>query len=46
MVSATRECGGVYLHSNQRGCDDGGRAYYDGCAMIVVNVRIVTQAPQ
>ena len=39
MVSATRKCGGVYLYSNQRGCD-GGRAYYDGCAMIVVNGRI------
>ena len=45
MVSATRKCGGVYLYSNQRGCD-GGRAYYDGCAMIVVNGRIVAQAPQ
>lgn len=45
MISATRKCGGVYLYSNQRGCD-GGRAYYDGCAMIVVNGRIVAQAPQ
>jgi NAD+ synthase (glutamine-hydrolysing) len=45
IVSATRKCGGVYLYSNQRGCD-GGRCYYDGCAMIVVNGRIVAQAPQ
>ena len=45
MVSATRRCGGVYLYSNQRGCD-GGRTYYDGSAMIVVNGRIVAQAPQ
>lgn len=45
MISATRKCGGVYLYSNQRGCD-GGRTYYDGCAMIVVNGRIVAQAPQ
>jgi NAD+ synthase (glutamine-hydrolysing) len=45
MVNATRKCGGVYLYSNQRGCD-GGRTYYDGCAMIVVNGRIVAQAPQ
>jgi NAD+ synthase (glutamine-hydrolysing) len=45
MASATRKCGGVYLYSNQRGCD-GGRCYYDGCAMIVVNGRIVAQAPQ
>jgi len=45
MISATRKCGGVYLYSNQRGCD-GGRTYYDGGAMIVVNGRIVAQAPQ
>lgn len=45
MMSATRKCGGVYLYSNQRGCD-GGRTYYDGCAMIVVNGKIVAQAPQ
>ena len=45
MINATRKCGGVYLYSNQRGCD-GGRMYYDGCAMIVVNGRIVAQAPQ
>ena len=45
MISATRKCGGVYLYSNQRGCD-GGRTYYDGCAMIVINGRIVAQAPQ
>lgn len=45
MVSATRKCGGVYLYANQRGCD-GSRMYYDGCAMIVVNGRIVAQAPQ
>lgn len=45
MINATRKCGGVYLYSNQRGCD-GGRTYYDGCAMIVVNGRIVAQAPQ
>lgn len=45
MINATRKCGGVYLYSNQRGCD-GGRTYYDGCAMIVVNGRIIAQAPQ
>eukprot|EP00986_Skeletonema_menzelii_P016956 scaffold16781_cov155-Skeletonema_menzelii.AAC.4 len=45
MINATRKCGGVYLYSNQRGCD-GSRMYYDGCAMIVVNGRIVAQAPQ
>jgi NAD+ synthase (glutamine-hydrolysing) len=45
MVSATRKCGGVYLYSNQRGCD-GGRLYYDGCAMIVCNGEILAQAKQ
>jgi len=45
MINATRKCGGVYLYANQRGCD-GGRTYYDGCAMIVVNGRIVAQARQ
>ena len=45
IVSATRKCGGVYLYSNQRGCD-GGRTYYDGCAMIVCNGNILAQAQQ
>jgi NAD+ synthase (glutamine-hydrolysing) len=45
IVSATRKCGGVYLYSNQRGCD-GGRLYYDGCAMIVCNGEILAQAQQ
>lgn len=45
MVSATRKCGGVYLYSNQRGCD-GGRTYYDGCSMIVCNGEILAQAEQ
>ena len=45
MVGATRKCGGVYLYSNQRGCD-GGRLYYDGCAMIVCNGRVLAQAKQ
>lgn len=45
IVSATRKCGGVYLYSNQRGCD-GGRLYYDGGALIACNGRILAQAPQ
>lgn len=45
MVGATRKCGGVYLYANQRGCD-GGRLYYDGCAMIVCNGRVLAQASQ
>ena len=45
IVSATAKCGGVYVYSNQRGCD-GGRLYYDGCALIVVNGKVVAQAAQ
>ena len=45
ILNATKKCGGVYMYSNQRGCD-GGRTYYDGCAMIVVNGKIVAQGPQ
>lgn len=45
MISATRKCGGVYLYSNQRGCD-GGRQYYDGAALIVCNGQVLAQAPQ
>jgi NAD+ synthase (glutamine-hydrolysing) len=45
MVSATRKCGGVYLYSNQRGCD-GGRVYYDGGAIIVCNGKVLAQAAQ
>jgi len=45
MIQATRKCGGVYLYANQRGCD-GGRLYYDGCAMIVCNGEILAQADQ
>ncbi|CDO93851.1 unnamed protein product [Kluyveromyces dobzhanskii CBS 2104] len=45
IISATRRCGGVYLYSNQRGCD-GDRLYYDGCALICVNGSIVAQGSQ
>ncbi|CAK4083112.1 unnamed protein product [Aphanomyces euteiches] len=42
---ATAKAGGVYLYANQQGCD-GGRLYYDGCALIVVNGHIVAQGSQ
>ena len=42
MKSATAKGGGVYLYANQQGCD-GGRLYYDGCAMILVNGQVVAQ---
>jgi NAD+ synthase (glutamine-hydrolysing) len=45
MISATQKCGGLYLYANQRGCD-GGRLYYDGCAMIVCNGMVLAQAKQ
>ena len=45
MRHATSKSGGVYLYSNQQGCD-GERMYYDGCAMIVVNGRVVAQGTQ
>ena len=37
--------GGIYLYSNQQGCD-GDRLYYDGCAMIVMNGNVVAQGTQ
>ena len=45
MISATNKCGGLYLYANQRGCD-GGRLYFDGCAMIVCNGKVLAQAKQ
>ncbi|KAG7093662.1 glutamine-dependent NAD(+) synthetase [Marasmius oreades] len=45
IKGATKQHGGVYLYSNQQGCD-GDRLYYDGCAMIVVNGEVVAQGSQ
>ncbi|GJP63540.1 hypothetical protein CLOP_g20605 [Closterium sp. NIES-67] len=45
IQSATSKAGGVYLYANQKGCD-GGRLYYDGCAMVVVNGQVVAQGAQ
>ncbi|AAS54848.1 AGR358Wp [Eremothecium gossypii ATCC 10895] len=45
ILGATGRCGGVYLYANQRGCD-GDRLYYDGCALIAVNGRVVAQGSQ
>lgn len=45
IQSASGKAGGVYMYSNQRGCD-GGRLYYDGCACIAVNGKIVAQGKQ
>jgi NAD+ synthase (glutamine-hydrolysing) len=38
ITEATAKTGGVYMYSNQRGCD-GDRLYYDGCALILSSGR-------
>lgn len=43
--SATAKSGGAYLYANQRGCD-GGRVYYDGCAMAFVDGTCLAQGAQ
>ena len=43
--NATSKSSGIYLYANQQGCD-GGRLYYDGCALIAVNGEIVAQGSQ
>ncbi|KAJ9355667.1 putative glutamine dependent NAD+ synthetase [Paecilomyces variotii] len=45
IMEATKKNGGVYLYANQQGVD-GERLYYDGCAMIVVNGKVLAQASQ
>ncbi|KAH8997827.1 glutamine-dependent NAD synthetase with GAT domain-containing protein [Lactarius hatsudake] len=45
IKEATLKLGGVYLYANQQGCD-GDRLYYDGCAMIALNGRIIAQGSQ
>jgi NAD+ synthase (glutamine-hydrolysing) len=45
IQSATSKSGGLYLYSNQCGCD-GGRLYYDGSSLIVLNGQILQQSKQ
>ncbi|KAL6579251.1 hypothetical protein OROMI_009467 [Orobanche minor] len=45
FIGATHTRGGVYMYSNQQGCD-GGRLYYDACSCIVVNGDVVAQGSQ
>ncbi|QIW98013.1 hypothetical protein AMS68_003531 [Peltaster fructicola] len=45
LIKEATKTGGVYMYSNQRGCD-GDRLYYDGCAMIMDNGRVLAQGPQ
>ena len=43
--NASAKNGGVYLYANQQGCD-GGRLYFDGCALIAQNGGILAQGSQ
>jgi len=43
--AATRKCGGLYLYSNQRGCD-GSRLYFDGGSLIACNGGLLAMATQ
>lgn len=45
IEAATRSNGGIYLYANHQGCD-GGRAYFDGCALIAINGDVVAQGSQ
>ncbi|CAO2655649.1 Nn.00g044520.m01.CDS01 [Neocucurbitaria sp. VM-36] len=45
IQQATKVCGGIYLYSNQQGCD-GDRLYYDGSSMILCNGQILGQGTQ
>eukprot|EP00316_Scyphosphaera_apsteinii_P011296 CAMPEP_0119336928 /NCGR_PEP_ID=MMETSP1333-20130426/92934_1 /TAXON_ID=418940 /ORGANISM="Scyphosphaera apsteinii, Strain RCC1455" /LENGTH=764 /DNA_ID=CAMNT_0007347863 /DNA_START=29 /DNA_END=2323 /DNA_ORIENTATION=- len=45
LKGATAKAGGIYLYANQKG-NDGGRVYYDGCAMVYVNGACVAQGSQ
>jgi len=45
ICEATAKCGGVYLYANQQGCD-GGRLYYDGCALVSADGAVVAQGTQ
>ncbi|XP_031132310.1 glutamine-dependent NAD(+) synthetase [Ipomoea triloba] len=45
FISATHMRGGVYMYSNQQGCD-GGRLYFDGCSCVVVNGDLLAQGSQ
>ena len=45
IQNASAKGGGIYLYANQQGCD-GGRLYFDGCALIAVNGRVVAQGSQ
>jgi NAD+ synthase (glutamine-hydrolysing) len=45
ITDAVEKSGGVYMYANQIGCD-GGRLYYDGCALVCDNGHILAQGSQ
>ncbi len=45
ITEATKKNGGLYLYSNQQGCD-GSRLYFDGGALIVMNGLVLAQGTQ
>ncbi|KAL2354681.1 carbon-nitrogen hydrolase [Cryomyces antarcticus] len=45
IVHATKVTGGCYIYANQQGCD-GDRLYFDGCAMVAMNGKLLAQGSQ
>lgn len=45
IVNGMQRCGGIYLYANHQ-CCDGGRLYFDGCALVVSNGNILAQGSQ
>eukprot|EP01129_Flabellula_baltica_P006196 TRINITY_DN2295_c0_g1_i2.p1 TRINITY_DN2295_c0_g1~~TRINITY_DN2295_c0_g1_i2.p1 ORF type:complete len:666 (+),score=141.16 TRINITY_DN2295_c0_g1_i2:357-2354(+) len=45
IKNATAKNGGVYVYSNHQ-CCDGSRLYFDGCAMIALNGKLLAQGSQ
>ena len=45
ILNWTLKAGGVYVYSNQQGCD-GGRLYFDGSSMIAMNGKVISQGTQ
>lgn len=45
IQETTRKNGGLYMYANQQGCD-GGRLYFDGAAIIVMNGIVIAQGTQ
>ena len=45
IQETTRKNGGLYMYANEQGCD-GGRLYFDGAAIIVMNGQVIAQGTQ